>query len=379
MSASQPHDALAQKLRAAGPELARSGVLTGFDGIVDEMIRVVESRASLDAYTPVPTIARLGELISASARQSSLREIVVNALHPGGCAVNSGDALASLGIPAFVYATLGAPRLGVFDALARKCARCVSWGEAGRTLAFEFEDGKLMFSNMEPLSKLDTQAVRLGLADGTFAQDFARAGAVLLTDWTLYPHMTDCWALLRKEIFTRAPSRKPFFFDLVDPCTRSAPDICAMLAELGRFETDCGPVHLGLNGSEVRTLARALKLPVDPADDTPQGLGALAARVRETTGIARVIVHRYAFALCADKDGLHVQNAPFCAAPQKSTGAGDRFNAGFILGLLLGETPANCLRLGNACSGFFVRQARSASVAEMADFLEAWARGTLKD
>jgi dTDP-4-amino-4,6-dideoxygalactose transaminase len=43
----------------------------------------------------VPEIATFGKLISAAAGHSSLREIVVNDVHPGGCAVNLADGLAS--------------------------------------------------------------------------------------------------------------------------------------------------------------------------------------------------------------------------------------------------------------------------------------------
>jgi sugar/nucleoside kinase (ribokinase family) len=70
-------------------------------------------------------------------------------------------------------------------------------------------------------------------------------------------------------------------------------------------------------------------------------------------------------------------SGPHCAQPLKSTGAGDRFNAGYCLGLLARGTLADCLTLGCAASGFFVRQARSADRAELAAFLENWSAGRL--
>jgi sugar/nucleoside kinase (ribokinase family) len=70
-----------------------------------------------------------------------------------------------------------------------------------------------------------------------------------------------------------------------------------------------------------------------------------------------------------------VQPGPFCPNPRKSTGAGDRFNAGIALGLALGFNAADCLALGCAESGFFVRNARSASQRELGEFLKQWASG----
>ena len=75
-------------------------VVAGFDGFIDEMITLVAERQSLEEFKPVADIGSFGALVSAAAGRSSLREIVVNAIHPGGCAVNLGFGLAALGVPA---------------------------------------------------------------------------------------------------------------------------------------------------------------------------------------------------------------------------------------------------------------------------------------
>ena len=129
-------------------------VVVGFDGFVDEMINVVAERTSLDDFSSVPDIATFGGLISAAAGHSSLREIVVNAVHPGGCAVNLGDGLAALGVPVDCFATLGEPVHPAFREPASRFRKAISWGrEPGRTLAFEFADGKLMFSSVKQLAE----------------------------------------------------------------------------------------------------------------------------------------------------------------------------------------------------------------------------------
>ena len=59
---------------------------------------------------------------------------------------------------------------------------------------------------------------------------------------------------------------------------------------------------------------------------------------------------------------------PFVKKPKLSTGAGDNFNAGFCLGLLAGLPVTQAVCTGTAASGFYVRNARSATLAEMIDF-----------
>lgn len=363
----------AQRIETAG--IGECRVVAGFDGFVDEMISLVGERRSLDDFTPVPDIAAFAGMIASAAGHSSLREIVVNAVHPGGCAVNLADGLASLGAQVDCFATLGDPVHPAFRDIAEKCRGFHSWGrEPGRTLAFEFSDGKLMFSAVRQLAEFTPDAVRKFLAEGTYAAACGGAQVIALTDWTLYPHMTGVWRLLQREVFSTLGQRPHFLVDLVDPSGRSAPDILEVAGILRDFEPS-GPLTLGLNGNEANILCRLHGIAPASPEATPDETLAQAVSLRGRLEISRVIIHRIPFAVSADADGGFIQAGPYCANPKKSTGAGDRFNAGICLGLALGWNAADSLALGCATSGFFVRNARSATQPELADFLRQWAAG----
>jgi sugar/nucleoside kinase (ribokinase family) len=365
---------LAQRVESASPHNYR--VVAGFDGFIDEMITLVGERRSLDDFTPVPDIATFGKLVAAAAGHSSLREIVVNDTHPGGCAVNLADGVASLGVQVDCFATLGEPVHGAFREIAEKCRGGFhSWGrEPGRTLAFEFNDGKLMFSAVRQLADFTPEAVSGFLKSGTYQAACAAAQVIALTDWTLYPHMTGVWRLLQREVFASLGHRPHFFIDLVDPSSRSASDILEMAGLLRDFEP-AGPVTLGLNGNEANILCRLLGLvSVSPEAGLEETL-AQAAALRTRLGISRVVIHHVAFAVSANADGGCKQPGPYCPHPKKSTGAGDRFNAGVCLALAMGCPSAELLALGCGVSGFFVRNARSAGQRELADFLRQWGAG----
>ena len=365
----------ARRVSDADPRGCR--VVTGFDGFVDEMISVVGERRSPDDFAPVADIGTFGAMIAAAAGQSSLREIVVTAVQPGGCAVNLADGLASLGVTVDCFATVGEPPHPAFGDIAAKCHGFSSWGpEPGRTLAFEFDDGKLMFSAVEQLAAFTPHSVREHLTDGTYAAACEVAQVIALTDWSLYPYMTPVWRLLRSEVFSRLTHRPAFFIDLVDPSTRSVADIRDMAAILQEFEP-VGPVTLGLNGNEANVLCRAHDLSSAPADATPEQTLQQAFALRDLFGVTRVVIHRVPFAVSAAAESGCMQPGPYRAGVKKSTGAGDRFNAGFCLGLALGLDDSESLVLGCAASGFFVRNARSASREELVDFLERWAAGVV--
>lgn len=363
---------LAEHLRAHRGPLP--SVAIGFDGFVDEMIRVVGERKSLEAYTPVPTIGDFGRLVTAAAGHSSLREIVVTAVHPGGCAVNMGDGLAALGVPVDAFATLGEPPHPAFAPVTSRFRSVESWGrEPGRTLAYEFADGKLMFSSVAQLAEFTPEDIARRLAAGGYAACCRQAGLIALTDWTLYPHMTAVWKFLLKEVYSRLVHRPAFFVDLVDPSSRPAEDLRGALDVLRDFEP-AGPLTLGLNGNEANIAARLLGLP-GCREAEPESSQALAAALRQVLGISGVVIHHIKSAAVAGPDGEASLFGPYCREPKKSTGAGDRFNAGYGLGQILGLGPRERLWTACAASGFFVREARSASLAELADFLagDAWA------
>ena len=346
-------------------------MVTGFDGFVDEMISVVDERASLTDYQRIETISAFGEKITAAAGHSSLREIVINEVDPGGCAVNMGDGLAHLGLPVTTFATVGEPMHPAFAEYAEK-VHLVSWGdEPGRTLAYEFADGKLMFSAVSQLQKFHPDNLRSYLADGLFARACADASLIAITDWSLYPHMTECWAFLREAVFAKLAGRPRFFFDLVDPSSRSEADIRKMLTELSGFGA-LGEVTLGLNQNEANILSKL----TGGADDKvaePDGALRQATELRAALGLDAVIIHAIRYAVGDDGQDRESLYGPYCANPKKSTGAGDRFNAGYALGRVL-ELPLQA-RLQIACgsSGYFVRSGRSASLSELAEFLsESW-------
>jgi sugar/nucleoside kinase (ribokinase family) len=360
------HQDLANRLRAAANHLP--SVAIGFDGFVDEMISLVSERQCLTEFKVVPDIATFGGMISNAAGHSSLREIVVNAVHPGGCAINMGDGLAALGVPVDVFATLGQPLHPAFQETTARFRSCNSWGkEPGRTLAFEFNDGKLMFSSVSQLADFTPAHVEKMLADKAYAWSCATARVIALTDWTLYPHMTAVWRLLQEKVYSKLNHRPAFFIDLVDPSSRSADDIRAMLDTLPQFE-QYGSLTLGLNGNEANILARLLNIP--EAGDDPEVSLAQGQALRKHLGISEVVIHHIKCAAVANAYEPASLRGPYCAKPKKSTGAGDRFNAGYCLGLLLQLNTRSRLACATACSGFFVRQARSATLAEMADFLQ---------
>ncbi len=354
--------ALADRLRTLAPTLAARPVVVGFDGFVDEMITPVRERRSLTEFAAVPSIAEFAQLTAAAAGRSSCREVVIRETAAGGCAVNLGDGLAALGVPVHGFATLGEPVHAAFRPVIARWAACRSWGdEPGRTLAFEFGDGKLMYPAVAQLARFTPEHLRRCLADGAYAAACAQASAIAFTNWSLYPHMTACWQVVQREVLAGLRQRPLIFVDLVDPSARTGEDLRAMLAALAGFGA-AGEAVLGINFNEAGVLGRALGLP--PAD--AQDLAGTADRLRTAIGVARVVLHTHHAAAEASAAGQASAASYHTPAPKRSVGAGDRFNAGYVAGCLLGLSAPDRLATACAVAGAFVRQGASATMAQAA-------------
>jgi sugar/nucleoside kinase (ribokinase family) len=345
--------------------VAACRVVTGFDGFVDEMITLVAERQDLANYKAVENISDFAAMMAASAGHSSLREIIVRHVHPGGCAVNLADGLASLGVHVDCFATLGDPVHPAFASVVEKCHSVHSWGrEPGRTLAFEFQDGKVMFSAGTQLADFTPEHVTACMQDGTYLKACQQAQVIALTDWTMYPHMTAVWEILRQQVFSTLSHRPHLFFDLVDPSSRCDCDVLGMLHTLALFEAH-GEVTLGLNGNEANILSRLLDIAETNASSSTESTADQASGLREAIGISRVVIHRSRYAVSATAGEKAHAFSEFCAQPLKSTGAGDRFNAGFCLGLALSLNATQCLELGCMVAAALVSKGRSATLSEL--------------
>lgn len=347
----------------------------GFDGFVDAIIAVVDKRHSPDAYEPIRTIAQFGRKISEAAGMSSNYELVVKREKLGGNGPIMANALACHGHNVTYLGALGHPQVHpVFAELDRR-AKCLSVTAPARTDALEFDDGKLMLGKMQSLDDVCWDRFEQMLDADTLRQTFLEAKLISMVNWTMTPHMNDIWrrltALLADDPRPRE-ARPLVFLDLADPEKRTRDDIAEALALTGGFADVC-PTLVGLNFKEANQVAEVLAMGCVTNHTDNQAIIDLACAIRERLGVTAVVIHprQGAGGARIDADG-RVESAwftgPFVQRPRLSTGAGDNFNAGFCTGWLAGLDLPAALCAGVAASGFYVREARSATLRELADF-----------
>lgn len=352
-----------------------ASITIGFDGFIDQKIKVVDERMDREHFSEVKSMEEFGRLILASSNRGSLREIVVESVEIGGCAVNLGDGFSALGGKVNFFGSIGSPMNPAFQKFSEQCTTCSPLScEPGLTLAFEFIDGKYMLSSVSHLSAVSRELLAKELGKSGYLEACRASSLIAYTDWSLYPNMTDCWSFIQQEFLAKLETHPYIYIDLVDPRSRSRKDIGEMIEVLKNFES-YGKTVFGGNLNEANALAELLDLPA--CETEGEAVAELSAKLRKRLGISMVTIHCIHGAAFAD---IHTQvwaDGPYSPAPVKSTGAGDRYNAGFCAGLISGLSLHDSLLLGSAASGFFVRNGFSGSLDQILELIDQWDTQTL--
>ncbi len=369
---SQLHEALQN-----GPTPDKFSVLVGFDGFVDEIIEVVDKRSDFQTYERLGTIAEFGERISRAAGLSTNIEFVPKAIKLGGNGPIMANALAGCGAKTSYIGALGHPELNpVFKEFAEQCQKVISIADPGHTDALEFGDGKVMLGKLMSLNDVNWKNLHDMLGDEGIADMFANVHLVATVNWTMTPYMNEIWEGIEHVVPKAEGSDKPLFFvDLADPEKRKNEDIREAMKIIESF-SPYYRVVLGLNRKEATEVAEVLGLQLSDAASAVS-LEEITKALAEALDIWCLMVHP-THAAAAVRDGEYAYTVgPYTSKPRLTTGAGDNFNAGFCMGLLLGLSLEQSLMLGTANSGFYVRQMRSATFPELKDFVQLWSeKGT---
>ena len=361
-----------QELEAKRGNLSSRLALVGLDGFVDRIVTPVATRSGpAENFTPIDTISAFAQRIEDAAGKSTNIEVYPRETRLGGNGPIMANALLSAGMKVRYIGALGHPEVHpVFQDFAKKTVAS-SVAEPGHTDALEFNDGKIMVNTTATLEAVTYEAIVGAIGEGKFFDLFSRLDLVGLVNWTMVPAMTDILNALLDRVLPNLPSRdqRTFFFDLADPAKRSDSDVKSALLTIKRFQSH-GKTILGLNLKEAQTVARILGIKESETDEA--GLKRLASRIRQELGIGVVAIHPRQCAVCATREDVWHVPGPYTETPKTTTGAGDHFNAGFVVGQVLNMSPLASLTLGVVFSGFMVRQGRSPSLNDIDAFLHNW-------
>lgn len=358
----------AERLIGSRAQLLKFNCLLGFDGFVNAVYEVVDQRQSTTKHTPFNSIKSFTKKLAEGAGKNSQFEVISTAQKIGGSGPTMAFAMSTLGAPVDYVGMLGYPTIHPLFTEFAKRAKVHSVANPALNSIYEFPDGKVTYSQLDAVNDVSWEMIKKRIGDKPFKKVWSDAHFIGMLNWSTIPQMSALWKKLQTEFKpAKADKRQLMFFDLADPTKRIEADLNAALKIMGEFQAT-HDVILGLNEPEALHVAKVLRLKV--IGKTQKGYAALAGAIREKLGIAVVVIHPPAYACGADAETEVFVEGPFTAKPKITTGAGDHFNSGFVIGRLLGLSLAHSLQLAVSSSGFYVRHAASPNREQLVRFLQ---------
>lgn len=340
--------------------------LVGLDGYIDKIQHPVQFQKR-DGNVYFPTLSEFGRKITAAANQSAQIELYTQQTKLGGNAPIMSNALAALEVPNTCLGTLGYPDIHPIFRDINSRSELISVGQAAETNALEFNDGKMILSELSTFSTLDWEAVKQKI-DLHYVRDRAKnAKLIALVDWCNLPHATSIWQGILDDVISKQKlDGRHFFFDLTDPSKKSGDEVRAVL-QLMRDYQAYGSVTMGLNENETHKLFGLLT-----ENDDERDLLAKGQYIFETTKIDRLVVHPIDQCIVFETGKTYSIKGRLVSKPKVTTGGGDNFNAGYSLGMLYGFPTEHCMVLAMATSGWYVTYGRSPEIKDVIGYLNDW-------
>jgi hypothetical protein len=355
---------LSQKLK--NQKLDQS-VMIGFDGYVDSLYAVIHKKSGAEKQF-FKDISNFADHIKALSGKSGQVELSLKEIKIGGNAPIMSQAMGALGFQVHCLGTLGYPKIyPVFEDLHANI-QLHSSENPGQSDAFEFQDGKLIFSDCGSFDDLNWEKVKSRIGIENLEEIYLKSPLVAAVDWVNLPYASDIWQGLLEEIVKPNGSLgKKFFFDLCDPSRKSNEEIREALQIISRY-SEFGEVTLGLNENETNIVFAALEKPGN--DDF--SLEEKAQDIFDSMTIACLLIHPVNRSFAIAQKGMVTVEGKLVEKPKILTGGGDNFNAGYALGCLVDLEMEERLLLGMGCSGSYIQNGKSPDLNELGEYLESW-------
>jgi len=377
----EARNSLIKKLDSVKIEASKKSCFLGFDGYVDSLYSVVQSRLDAKEWTRMESMKTFGELMIKVAGSSANVERVLKRRIFGGFAPNTCRAMNKLGVKIFLIAALGIPHFNEFyNSLPN--VKSISLANPGQTLGLEFDNGKVMITDFEPILKIDWNLLLEKLTLDKLIEMLNESDIMGFGHWALVPSLNDIWLHFIRDLFPSISNlkKKIFFVDVADITKRSKKDITNLVKTLQKVD-ELVPVMLSSNDQEALRLSSVLdivrKLDIKEKGNTDLIEG--GKLINNQANISYLVIHSPHFATISTKDNHYWVSEGFTSKPKFTVAGGDHFHSGTALGLSCNLAPDEAILLGNILSAIFVRTGNSPDFMQVSQFLNRYIEFIDKD
>jgi len=341
-------------------------VVHGFDGYVDRVRILVESRSNKDKFRHITSLSALEERIgkSVALNNSCSIEWKERARRAGGHTSHLGRAFSTLGFNAATIGTYGSPPKTIFEQELADCS-IFSIGSPSYSDAIEFNDGKLMLNEIGSMASLDWDMLCERVGQKKLADAIDGAAVLSMGYWSTIPSMPGIWDGLRKDLWpSLSDPPETVFVDPADVRRMSEDRLREGIEPLKQLDRVV-PVTFSTNRLETEVVAS-----LEDEEVRDDDFKTITRRAKNALGVSRYLAHTVDRSIVVSDVVEATARPPHVEKPELTASAGDHFNAGFILGDILGLPDSASLMLGNAVANWFLRHGFPPDYDELLDFLD---------
>ena len=354
---------LLEKIKTGSPH--GESAFIAYDGYVDKIQRAVASQhgANETYFNPLESF---GERIVKASNKSAQIELHTDLMKLGGNSPIMAESFGSLGVTVTCFGSLGYPELHpVFQKMHKNVFK-VSAGQSAGTNALEFDDGKLILSELGVFDTLNWSEISRRIDIEVLKFRLRKSTIVALVGWCNLPHATDIWNGILQTLEDSGNTQPlRFFFDLADPSKKEVNDVMEVFETMGNCSRR-GETTLGLNENETHVINRML------GGKESASLQEKGRFLHKAIPVDKIVIHPVDRSMVILKDSVFEVPGKLVEQPKVSTGGGDNFNAGYCLGQFLKCSEQESLALAMATSGAYVEKGVSADIAAVKDYLQEW-------
>ncbi len=347
-------------------------VFTGFDGFVDKIQKAVVHRND-DEIIFYKTLDEFADRIKSVAGKSGQIEMMTQKIKLGGNAPILANTLGKFGVSTVCLGSLGYPEIhDVFRTMHKNCM-LLSALKPGESDAIEFDDGKLILSELSVFDHYNWPAIKNIIGLESIRKIVLESDLLAFVDWVNLPHSSAIWEGVLNDIIK--PSEKRdfiFLFDLCDPSKRNNEEIEKVLDLISYF-SPYGNVTLGLNENETIKIWEAIT--ETDRNRRPKKVPSVldaGSLIYKSLNIDSLLIHPVDRTILFHQQEVYELPGRFVTEPEVLTGGGDNLNAGYCLGLLAGLSFHMCMLLGMATSGSYIQNGKSADIQDLKKYLQRW-------
>jgi hypothetical protein len=351
---------------------SKKSFFLGFDGYIDSLYSVVNTRENVDKWERMNLMSDFGRRMLDVAGSSANIERVLKKKTSGGFAPNTCKAISSLKFNISIMAALGLPKINSqFATLSEQGnVTSISISDPGETLGLEFDDGKVMITDFSNIYDITWNSILSKVKQEKFCELLQSVDCMGFGHWALLLSLDDIWLHLINEIFPSINNldQKLFFVDLADIKKRTASDVNKMLSNLKKVN-DHVPVLLSLNDQESIDIEHIVAKKKVKSSHNLQYFSDLGVKLNDVIKISYLVIHSSHFATITTPDDHSWITEGYTSQPRFTTGAGDHFNAGTVIGLTSSFKPSEAIAIGNALTAVFVRTGESPTLNALSNFI----------